>query len=142
MQLGPQQEDGVDLGGNRTNLDPTGGLILKCHAMFAVSCVIAVLCVDPLFFYLPVVNQVDKCLALDRRLKITAICLRSVFDLIYVSNVILGFLCPYKDEDDSRISRRTVLVTDARKLRKRYMRSYFLIDILAILPIPQVRETF
>ena len=136
MQLGPQQEDGVDLGGNRTNLDPTGGLILKRHAMFAVSCVIAVLCVDPLFFYLPVINQVDKCHALDRRLKITAICLRSVFDLIYVSNVILGFLCHYRDEDASRISGRTVLVTDARKLRKRYMRSYFLIDILAILPIP------
>jgi cyclic nucleotide gated channel len=91
-----------------------GGIIFKYwHAMFVVSCVIAVLCVDPLFFYLPVINQDHKCLALDRRLKVTAICVRSVFDLIYLVNIILGCLCPYKDEDASRRCERIVLVTDA-----------------------------
>jgi len=119
-----------------------GGIIFKYwHAMFVVSCVIAVLCVDPLFFYLPVINQDHKCLALDRRLKVTAICVRSVFDLIYLVNIILGFLCPYKDEDASRRCERTVSVTDARRIAMRYLSSYFTIDILAILPIPQVRET-
>ncbi|XP_062149011.1 cyclic nucleotide-gated ion channel 1-like isoform X3 [Alnus glutinosa] len=105
--------------------------------MFVVSCVIAV-SVDPLFFYLPVINEDDKCLALDRRLKITAICLRSVFDIIYFANMILGFLCPYIDDDANRKYGRTEIVTDALKIRNRYLKSYFLIDILAILPIPQV----
>ncbi|XP_059450223.1 cyclic nucleotide-gated ion channel 1-like [Corylus avellana] len=135
-QLG-SQDDGVDSGGNKINLDPTEGLIFKWHAMFVVSCVIAV-SVDPLFFYLPVINKNDKCLLIDRRLKITAICLRSVFDMIYFANIILEFLCPYIDEDASRISGRIKIVTDARLIAKRYLRTHFAIDILAILPIPQV----
>ncbi|XP_059450245.1 cyclic nucleotide-gated ion channel 1-like [Corylus avellana] len=135
-QLG-SQDDGVDLGGNKTNLDPTGELIFKWHAMFVVSCVIAV-SMDPLFFYLPVINQADKCVRLDKRLKITAICLRSVFDMIYFANIILEFVCPYIDEDASRISGRTEIVTNARLIAKRYLKTYFAIDIFAILPIPQV----
>jgi cyclic nucleotide gated channel len=98
---------------------------------------ISVLCVDPLFLYLPVINQVDKCLKLDKRLMRTALCLRSFFDMIYIGNIILGYL--------SRRQGRTGLNPDdqqPRQIIKRYLRSYFAIDILALLPIPQVREIF
>ncbi|KAL4594931.1 hypothetical protein ACB092_12G055000 [Castanea dentata] len=100
------------------------------NRMFVVLCTIAV-SVDPLFFYLPVINEDNKCLALDDKLKIIVICLRSVTDMIYVLNIILQFLCPVK-------LARTVIVKDAWPIAKSYLSSYFLMDILAILPIPQV----
>jgi cyclic nucleotide gated channel len=115
--------------------DPKGASMFKWHVIFLVSCVIAVLYVDPLFLYLPVINQDHKCLFLDGKLKITAICFRSAFDLIYIAYIILGFRCAYKDKEVSHISGRTV----AWKIIKEYLWSYnFLVDILVILPIPQV----
>ena len=137
------KDDGVDLGKKGTtrktilqNLNPDGKYLQMWNMMFVVSCTIAV-SVDPLFFYLPVINEDNKCLALDNKLKITAIsiCLRSVTDIIYVLNIILQFLCPEK-------LARNVIVKDAWSIAKRNLLSYFLMDILAILPIPQVRETF
>ncbi|XP_059432634.1 cyclic nucleotide-gated ion channel 1-like [Corylus avellana] len=123
-----RQDGGVD---RRTILDPKGKFMFRWHVIFLVSCVIAILCVDPLFFYLPLIKQegnMKKCLALDKRLMITAICLRSVFDLIYIGNIILGY-CNRRYEP-TRLA--------PRQITKRYLRQNFLIDIFAILPIPQV----
>ena len=122
------------------NLEPEGKFLLIWNVMFIVSCMIAV-SLDPLFFYLPVIHEDRKCLALDTKLKIIAICLRSVTNFIHLLNIILQFLCPYIDEDERKLG-RTKAVTDAWPIAKRYLWSYFLIDILAILPLPQVRETF
>jgi cyclic nucleotide gated channel len=104
-------------------------LMFTWHVIFLVSCAIAIQCVDPLFLYLPLINQNDKCLMLDRRLTITAICLRSVFDLFYVANIILGyFRRRYHDNQQPR------------QIINQYLMSRLAIfDILAILPIPQVR---
>jgi hypothetical protein len=102
-QLGFQADDGGDSGEKRTNVDATWELILKYWpAMFVMFGVIGVLCVDPLFFYLPVNNKNGQCIELDNRLQIIAICLRSAFDVIYLANMIFGFLVPHKsnlDED-------------------------------------------
>ena len=124
--------DGVDPGKQGTtrktilqNLKLENKYLQIWNMMFVVSCTIAV-SVDPLFFYLPLINEENKCLALDNKLKMAAICLRSVTDII------LQFLCPVK-------LARTVIVKDAWSIAKRYLLSYFLMDILAILPIPQVR---
>ena len=84
------------------------------NMMFVVCCTIGV-SVDPLFFYLPVINEENKCLALDNKLKIAAICLRSVTDMVYVMNIILQFLCPYIDEAPLKLG-RTVIVTDAWRI--------------------------
>ena len=138
--------DGVDPGKQGTtrktilqNLKLENKYLQIWNMMFVVSCTIAV-SVDPLFFYLPLINEENKCLALDNKLKMAAICLRSVTDMVYVMNIILQFLCPYIDEAPLKLG-RTVIVTDAWRIAKRYLLSYYLIDILAILPIPQVRET-
>ncbi|KAB1205058.1 Cyclic nucleotide-gated ion channel 1 [Morella rubra] len=61
--------------------------------------------------------------------------------MIYVVNIFLQFLCPYKSEDLHDIE-RTRLVTEPREIRKRYLSSYFAVDVLAILPIPQVLNPF
>jgi hypothetical protein len=101
------------------------------HAMSLLSCVIAVLCVDPLFLYLPVINQDNKCLKLDKRLMVTALCLRSVNDMIYVGIIILGYISGRHNNQES-----------PQKIKKMSLGLYFAIDILALLPIPQVRVTF
>ena len=117
--------------------DSKGASIVKWHAIFIVSFGIAILYVDPLFLYLPVINQDAKCLTLDRRLMITAICFRLVFDMIYVGNIIFGYFSHRNGQTGLDLNGR-----QPRQIIKRYLRTYFLIDILAILPLPQVRETF
>ncbi|PRQ45080.1 putative potassium channel, voltage-dependent, ELK [Rosa chinensis] len=57
------------------------------HKMFVIACVIAV-SLDPLFFYIPVINEERKCLALDIELMIIALILRSLTDVTFVVSII------------------------------------------------------
>uniref|UniRef100_A0A6N2KJ93 Cyclic nucleotide-binding domain-containing protein n=2 Tax=Salix viminalis TaxID=40686 RepID=A0A6N2KJ93_SALVM len=92
---------------------------------------------DPLFFYVPVIEDGKKCLSLDSTMEITASVLRSVMDIFYMLRIIFqfrtGFIAPL-----SRVLGRGVLVEDTWAIAKRYLSSYFLIDILSVLPLPQV----
>lgn len=119
-------------------LDPQGRFLQKWNKIFVLSCVIAV-SLDPLFFYVPVINDRMRCLDRDKKMEITAILLRSFTDIFYILHILLqfrtGFIAP-----SSRVFGRGVLVEDTKEIAKRYMRSYFLIDILAVLPLPQVKK--
>ncbi|KAL0284926.1 UNVERIFIED_CONTAM: putative cyclic nucleotide-gated ion channel 10 [Sesamum angustifolium] len=92
---------------------------------------------DPLFFYAPVVDAKNLCLSLDQKLEIAACVLRSFFDIVYVFHIVLqfrtGFIVP-----SSRIYGRGELVEDLGEICRRYLSSYFIVDILSILPLPQV----
>lgn len=57
------------------------------NRMFLTSYVIAVI-IDPLFFYVPIINEDRKCLGMDQKLKIVALVLRSVTDLFYILHVV------------------------------------------------------
>ncbi|XP_024959609.1 cyclic nucleotide-gated ion channel 1 [Cynara cardunculus var. scolymus] len=124
------------LGSGKKTLNPQGKFLQKWNKIFVLSCVIAV-SVDPLFFYIPIVKDDKKCLDLDKKLQITASVLRSFTDIFYIVHIIFqfhtGFIAP-----SSRVFGRGVLVEDAWEIAKRYMSSYFLVDILAVLPLPQV----
>ncbi|XP_073131667.1 cyclic nucleotide-gated ion channel 1-like isoform X2 [Henckelia pumila] len=117
-------------------LDPQGLFLQKWNKIFVLSCVIAV-SLDPLFFYVPIVDDEKKCLDLDHKLEVTASILRSFTDLFYLSHIIFqfrtGFIAP-----SSRVFGRGVLIEDSWEIAKRYLSSYFIIDILAVLPLPQV----
>lgn len=124
------------LDSRKKTLNPQGKFLQKWNKIFVLSCVIAV-SVDPLFFYIPLVKDDKKCLDLDTKLQITASVLRSFTDIFYIVHIIFqfrtGFIPP-----SSRVFGRGVLVEDAWEIAKRYMSSYFLVDILAVLPLPQV----
>ena len=60
------------------------------NKILLVSCVIA-LSVDPLFFYIPVINDAKRCLMLEKKLRIVVLVLRTVTDVIYVVYIILQF---------------------------------------------------
>ncbi|OVA01950.1 Cyclic nucleotide-binding domain [Macleaya cordata] len=117
-------------------LDPQGPFLQRWNKIFVLSCVIAV-SLDPLFFYLPVINGKKNCLDVDKKLETTACVLRFFTDIFYVIHIIFqfrtGFIAP-----SSRVFGRGVLVEDPVAIAKRYLSSYFLIDILAVLPLPQM----
>jgi len=130
------QDDGSDDSRIKTILDSQGRLLRRWNMMIALSCVIAV-SMDPLFFYLPIINKIEnnKCLRLDNGLKIIAYSLRYVTDFVNLLNISLQFICHYIDDQDSRKLGLT-------KRYKYFFSWYFVIDVLAILPLPQVRDTF
>lgn len=116
-------------------LDPQGTFLQKWNKIFVLSCVVAV-SLDPLFFYIPVIDGNRSCLELDHKLEVTASVLRSFTDIFYILHIILqfhtGFIAP-----SSRVFGRGILVEDKWAIAKRYLLSYFCIDILAVLPLPQ-----
>ncbi|KAL1344320.1 hypothetical protein AAHE18_08G038200 [Arachis hypogaea] len=117
-------------------LDPQGPFLQRWNKIFVLSCLIAV-SLDPLFFYVPVIDDDRKCLSLDKKMEITATVLRSFSDIFYIIHIIFqfrtGFIAP-----SSRVFGRGVLVEDSWAIAMRYLSSYFLVDILAVLPLPQV----
>ncbi|KAL0009416.1 hypothetical protein SO802_010918 [Lithocarpus litseifolius] len=120
----------------KTILDPQGQFLQTWNKIFVLSCVISV-ALDPLFFYIPVIDDKDKCLDLDETLTIVACVLRSLFDAFYALHIIFqfrtGFIAP-----SSRVFGRGETINDPAAIAKRYLSTYFFIDILSILPLPQV----
>ncbi|GAY48570.1 hypothetical protein CUMW_112710 [Citrus unshiu] len=116
--------------------DPQDKLLLFCNKLFVISCILAV-SVDPLFFYLPVINDSSKCLGIDRKLAITATTLRTIVDVFYLLHMALQFRTAFI-APSSRVFGRGELVIDPAQIAKRYMRRYFIIDFLAVLPLPQI----
>ncbi|XP_047956260.1 cyclic nucleotide-gated ion channel 1-like [Salvia hispanica] len=123
-------------GKKRRILDPQGNFLQRWNKIFVLSCIIAV-SLDPLFFYIPVITRDQFCLSLDRKIEITACILRSLVDILYIFHILLrfrtGFIAP-----SSRVFGRGELVEDSKQIAKRYLCSYFIVDILSILPLPQV----
>lgn len=92
-------------GSKRKILDPQGSFLQKWNKIFVLLCAISV-SLNPLFFYVPMIDDEKKCLSLDNGMEITATVLRSFFDVLYIIRM--------------------------------YLSSYFLVDILAVLSLPQV----
>ncbi|KAJ3693052.1 hypothetical protein LUZ60_012147 [Juncus effusus] len=117
-------------------LDPQGPFLKKWNKIFLISCVIAV-SVDPLFLYIPVMDSNLNCLKLDRKLEIIASILRLFTDLFYILHIVFqfrtGFIAP-----SSTVFGRGVLVKDTSAIARRYISTYFFIDVFAVLPLPQV----
>ncbi|CAL5374663.1 unnamed protein product [Camellia sinensis] len=118
--------------------DPQDKFLQWWNKLFVVSCILAV-SVDPLFFYLPVFSQSSEsdCLDIDRKLAIIATTLRTIIDVFYLIHMALQFRTAYI-APSSRVFGRGELVIDPRQIAKRYLRCYFIIDFLAILPLPQI----
>jgi cyclic nucleotide gated channel len=117
-------------------LDPQGPFLQRWNKIFVISCLIAV-SVDPLFLYISVIGGDNNCMYLDKKLARVASILRFFTDIFYLLHMIFqfktGFVAP-----SSRVFGRGVLVEDKSAIAKRYLSTYFLIDFLAVLPLPQV----
>ncbi|XP_010417136.1 PREDICTED: probable cyclic nucleotide-gated ion channel 6 [Camelina sativa] len=116
--------------------DPQDKFLLLCNKLFVASCILAV-SVDPLFLYLPFINDKAKCVGIDRKLAIIATTIRTVIDSFYLFHMALRFRTAYV-APSSRVFGRGELVIDPAQIAKRYLQQYFIIDLLSVLPVPQI----
>lgn len=120
-----------------TIIDPRGKFIRRWSKVFFIACVVCLI-VDPLFFFLPVVNPDEFCLdTAVGTLQIALTVLRSVTDLFFVMNIVVRSKTAYVGPS-SRVFGRGELVIDPWNILFRYLRNGFWYDFLAALPFPQV----
>ncbi|CAK9319144.1 unnamed protein product [Citrullus colocynthis] len=117
-------------------LDPHKPFPQQWNKIFVLSSVIAV-AVGPLFFYILVIDENRYCLTMDQQLMIIACVLRTLVDLFYQIHIIFdfrtGFLPPFLPVFGSG-----ELKKDPADIAQKYLSSNFLIDIISILPLPQL----
>ncbi|XP_028793928.1 probable cyclic nucleotide-gated ion channel 5 isoform X1 [Neltuma alba] len=116
--------------------DPQDKFLLLWNKLFVISCILAV-SIDPLFFYLPVINDSVNCLGIDQNMAIIVSTLRTIIDAFYLIRMALQFRTAYI-APSSRVFGRGELVIDPSQIAKRYMLQYFIIDFLSVLPMPQI----
>lgn len=119
--------------------DPQDKSLLFWNRLLVISCIFAV-STDPLFFYLPVFNHKSNCLAMDTNLSATTTTLRTIMDAFYLVRIFFQFRTAFI-APSSRVFGRGELVIDAKEIANRYLQRYFFVDLLAVLPLPQVWKT-
>lgn len=115
---------------------PNGRIITRWNHIFLTASFIA-LFLDPLYFYLPLSAGEEACMMIDLGLGIFVTFFRTVTDLFYLVHVFLKFRTAYV-APSSRVFGRGELVTDPWLIALRYMKSDFIVDFSATLPLPQV----
>ncbi|KAJ8443798.1 hypothetical protein Cgig2_017279 [Carnegiea gigantea] len=121
---------------NRKVFDPQDKSLLFWNRLFVISCIIAV-SIDPLFFYLPIVDESNECLGMDYKLAVTITTLRTMVDAFYLIHMVFQFRTAYI-APSSRVFGRGELVIDTIQIAKRYLRRWFFVDLVAVLPLPQI----
>ncbi|KAI9097970.1 hypothetical protein K1719_025741 [Acacia pycnantha] len=118
--------------------DPESDAYLRWNRVFFRSCLLA-LFLDPLFFYVPTSENdgVSACMTTDSSLAIVLTFLRTLSDIFYLLNMLIKFRTAYV-HPNSRVFGRGELVMDPWLIAKRYLRSEFIIDIVATPPLPQI----
>ncbi|KAK7293309.1 hypothetical protein RJT34_16172 [Clitoria ternatea] len=116
-------------------LDPDSDIVAYWNRVFLVTSLLA-LFVDPLYFFLPTVGG-PACLQADPKLSIIVTIIRSFTDLFYVLHMLMKFRTAFV-APNSRIFGRGDLVMDAREIAMRYLKSDFVIDLAATIPLPQI----
>ncbi|GMQ10247.1 hypothetical protein CsSME_00053323 [Camellia sinensis var. sinensis] len=115
-------------------LDPGSEFANQWNHIFMVTCLIA-LFLDPMYFYLPKIGG-RVCMSMDVGLGVFITVLRCVVDLFSVLHMAMKFRTAYV-APSSRVFGRGELVTDPWLISKQYLKSDFLIDLAATLPLPQ-----
>ncbi|GLT27764.1 hypothetical protein SLA2020_027380 [Shorea laevis] len=134
----PRNKSEKDSGSWKKILDPQESFLEIWNKIFLLTCIIA-LALDPLFFYTPVVvnDETQKCLNLNKKLANIACVLRTLMDAFYIIHMIFQFRTGFIAAP-SRVFGRGELIVDPWAIAKRYFFTYFIIDVLSILPLPQL----
>ncbi|KAL5206676.1 hypothetical protein ABZP36_034885 [Zizania latifolia] len=118
--------------------DPQDAFLVRMNRLFVMACILSV-AIDPLFFYLPAVTATDSntCIGFDRCLATGATAVRSAVDAFYLARIALQFRTAYI-APSSRVFGRGELVIDKAAIARRYLHRFFLVDLLSVLPLPQI----
>ncbi|KAK4765000.1 hypothetical protein SAY86_026090 [Trapa natans] len=115
--------------------DPQDKSLQFWNKLFIISCILAV-SVDPLFFYLPVFNT-SNCLGIDKGLAAVITTVRTVLDAFFLIRMAFQFRTAYI-APSSRVFGRGELVIDPAQIAMRYLKRYFIVDLLSVIPAPQI----
>ncbi|KAM6555388.1 hypothetical protein CsatB_002407 [Cannabis sativa] len=127
----PKQEDGRQDNLKVDNiLNPWAADSLLWTKIFLASCVIGI-SIDPLFLYIPIVDDDRKCIEKDHNMVIVALVLRSLTDFSYVFHICFRLHTALK------MSKKL-----HQSIFKKFPWSYLFTDLLSILPLPQVFGAF
>ncbi|CAH9117749.1 unnamed protein product [Cuscuta epithymum] len=127
------EEEGV--GWRHKILDPSSGFVNLWNHIFLVTCLIS-LSIDPLYFYLPYVGG-KACMSTDKSASVAITYFRTLTDFFYVLHMLLKFRTAFV-APSSRVFGRGELVMDSTEIAMRYLKSDFIIDFAATLPLPQI----
>ncbi|KAA0047259.1 putative cyclic nucleotide-gated ion channel 15 [Cucumis melo var. makuwa] len=116
-------------------LDPTLPILNKWNRVFLVASLVS-LFVDPIFFFLPVVNAEDGCIQMSAELGVALTVVRSMADVFYVAHILIRFRTAYV-APSSRIFGRGDLVIHPSKIAANYLGCEFWLHFAAALPLPQ-----
>ncbi|KAJ6888160.1 cyclic nucleotide-gated ion channel 20 [Populus alba x Populus x berolinensis] len=114
-------------------MNPHAQAVQKWNKFFVILCLVAIF-VDPLFFFLLWVQQVNNCIVIDWPMTKTIVVFRSLTDLIYLLIMLLQFMLAYV-APESRVVGAGELVDHPKKIAKHYLQGCFLIVVLLL---PQV----
>ena len=117
-------------------------LLPMWNKIFLLFSVIAV-SLDPLFFYVPMIDQENKCIKMDKKLATLALILRSLMDIVYIIDITCNVAKAYKVVKREKpanwvLWKRGQIVKNGLAVAQRLSWSLIFVDLLAILPIPQV----
>ncbi|CAK9318197.1 unnamed protein product [Citrullus colocynthis] len=104
------------------------------NEILVMLCVIAT-SLDPLFCYTLLVDESKRCVEFDKKLRTVVVIFRSITDFFYIFLIVCHFHFGYSsfynanpdDADDGVCTRAW-----------RFLFSYFTVDVLSVLPLPQV----
>ncbi|GAV72563.1 cNMP_binding domain-containing protein/Ion_trans domain-containing protein, partial [Cephalotus follicularis] len=116
-------------------LDPDSDLVSHWNRVFLITSLVS-LFIDPLYFFIPYVGD-QVCLSSDTHLGVLITFFRTVFDLFYLLHMIMKFRTAFV-APNSRVFGRGELVMDSREIAIRYLKTDFLIDLAATIPLPQI----
>ncbi|KAM1707526.1 hypothetical protein ACFX13_000670 [Malus domestica] len=124
--------------------------IPRTNLIFVIACMVAI-SMDPLFLYIPIIDGESKCLGVDKKLRIVTLLFRSLIDITYIVHITYQIRQAIKSalpEDQSHPNEQTVTSStwkskffdlfERRDKTFEFSWTSIIIDVLAVLPIPQV----
>ncbi|XP_019052076.1 PREDICTED: probable cyclic nucleotide-gated ion channel 20, chloroplastic [Nelumbo nucifera] len=117
-------------------MNPHTKIVQQWNQFFVISCLVAIF-VDPLFFFLLSAKEEYKCIVLNWPMTKTLVALRSLTDFVYFLHMLLQFRLAYV-APESRVVGAGELVDDPKTIALHYLVGYFLLDIVVVLPLPQI----
>ncbi|PQQ04257.1 hypothetical protein Pyn_24843 [Prunus yedoensis var. nudiflora] len=140
FSLTPYTLGGTQLGGasERPRFDKLVANIPLWNQIFVISCVIAV-SLDPLFFYIPFIDEDHKCLGMDTNLRVVALVLRSLLDITFIVHIICQIRQAFKTVNSKlQTTRNSGWESKAKAVARNFSWRSVVTDVLALLPIPQL----
>ncbi|KAG2333222.1 hypothetical protein Bca52824_004402 [Brassica carinata] len=116
-------------------MNPHSKVVQIWTKFFTVSSLLAIF-IDPLFFII-LVQKNNKCIVIDWPIATTFVIVRTLTDLIFFVNMLLQFRLAYVARESTVVGAGQ-LVDRPKKIALHYLRGYFIVDMIIVIPFPQI----